>query len=151
MRTNRFFCVIALAFVFLGAIVSQDGPSDRRVINLPRGAGTHLPFSDAILVGNTLYLSGRIGVDVNTLKPPADPKDEAKLLLESFKAVLAQANMTTDHLVHVQVFCTDLSLYSTFNEVYCSYFSKDFPARAFIGSGPLLFGGRFEMQGIAVR
>jgi hypothetical protein len=49
------------------------------------------------------------------------------------------------------VFCPDLTLCQEFNEIYRTYFIKDFPARAFIGSGPLLRGGHFEMQGIAVR
>ena len=67
------------------------------------------------------------------------------------KAVLAEAGLTMDDLVSVQVFCPDLSLYDRFNAAYRGYFGKDLPARAFIGSGPLLRGGRFEMQGIAVR
>jgi len=67
------------------------------------------------------------------------------------KAVLAEAGMTMDDLVSVQVFCTDLSLFETWNRVYRPYFGKDVPARAFIGTGSLLRGGRFEVQGIAVR
>jgi 2-iminobutanoate/2-iminopropanoate deaminase len=56
--------------------------------------------------------------------------------------------MTMDDLVFVQVYCTDVKLYDTFNAVYRTYF-KRFPARAFLGSGPLLGGARFEIQGIA--
>jgi len=59
--------------------------------------------------------------------------------------------MTMDDLVYVQVFCTDLAYYDKFNVAYRTYFSKDFPARAFIGAGSLLRGGHFEMQAIAVR
>lgn len=59
--------------------------------------------------------------------------------------------MTMDDLVCVQVFCPDLSLYAKFNAAYRKFFAKDFPARAFIGSGPLLFGGHFELQGMAVK
>ena len=109
------------------------------------------PFSSAVMVGNTLYLSGNGGIDAATMTVPEDPKDEAKLLMENFKAVLAEAGMTLDDLVYVTVYCSDLSLYSDFNEVYRTYFSGDFPARAFIGSAPLLFGMRFELQGIAVK
>lgn len=54
-----------------------------------------------------------------------------------------------DDLVSMQVFCPDLSLYDKFNEIYRTYFTRHFPARAFIGSGPLLRGARFEAQGIA--
>jgi|TARA_Y100000589_G_C27030999_1_gene578992 enamine deaminase RidA (YjgF/YER057c/UK114 family) len=114
-------------------------------------AGQDLPFSDAALVGNTLYISGKGGVLPGTRTVPEDPTEEARLLMEDFKTTLERVDMTMDDLVYVTVYCTDLSLYSDFNEVYRSYFSKDFPPRAFVGSGPLLFGLRFEMQGIAVR
>lgn len=110
-----------------------------------------LPFSDAVLSGNILYLAGRIGVDPQTGKPPEDVEKEIRLLLDGMKVTLAAADMTMDDLVSVQVFCPDLTLYEKFNEIYRTYFSKDFPARAFIGSGLLLRGGRFEAQGIAVR
>jgi 2-iminobutanoate/2-iminopropanoate deaminase len=110
-----------------------------------------LPYSDGVLVGNTLYLSGRIGVNPETGKPPAELEKEIRLLLDGMKTALAAANMTMDDLVPVQIFCPDLSLYDKFNEIYRTYFTKDFPARAFIGSGPLLRGGRFEAQAIAVR
>jgi len=109
------------------------------------------PFSDAVRVGNTLYLAGRIGLDPATQKPPADAAAEVRNVMDQIKAVLAQEGMTMDDLVTVQVFCPDLSLYGTFNDVYRGYFTKGFPARAFIGSGPLLSGGRFEVQGVAVK
>jgi reactive intermediate/imine deaminase len=138
--------------VFLQSVsVAQDAGTGRKAVNMPRGELTNLPFSDAVLAGNTLYISGRGGIDSKTMKVPADVREEAKLMLEEFKSILAKAGMTMDNLVYVTVYCPDLSLYATFNEVYRSYFSKEFPARAFVGSGPLLFGMRFEMQGIAVK
>ena len=121
-----------------------------RYIVLPNRKDT-LPYSDAVLVGNTLYLAGRIGIDQRTGKPADDLEKEIRLLLDGIKATLKEAGMTMDDLVSVQVFCPDLSLYDKFNEIYRTYFTKEFPARAFIGSGPLLRGGHFEMQGIAVR
>jgi len=122
----------------------------RRHIVLPSRTDT-LPYSDGVFVGDTLYLAGRIGIDPQTGKPPEDVEKEIRLLLDGTKATLKEAEMTMDDLVSVQVFCPDLSLYEKFNEIYRTYFSKNFPARAFIGSGPLLRGGRFEAQGIAVR
>jgi len=98
-----------------------------------------------------LYIAGRIGLDSKTGKPPERIEDEVKLLLEGQKAVLAEAGMTMDDLVSVQVYCSDISLFERFNAVYKSYFGKDYPARAFIGSGPLLRGGHFEMVGVAVK
>ena len=121
-----------------------------RHIVLPSRTDT-LPYSDGVLVGDTLFLAGRIGIDPQTGKPPEDVEKEIRLLLDGMKTTLKEANMTMDDLVSVQVFCPDLSLYEKFNEIYRTYFIKNFPARAFIGSGPLLRGGRFEAQGIAVR
>ncbi len=123
----------------------------RKVINLP-GKSTELPFSDAILSGNTLYLAGRLGLDPKTGKAPEKIEDEIKILLDSEKDVLSAGGMTMDDLVYVQIACTDLSLFEKFNPIYKSYFStKDYPAREFIGAGSLLRGGHFELQAIAVK
>ena len=124
--------------------------SDRGHIVLP-GRADSLPFSDGVLVGNTFYLAGKLGIDPATGRAPENVETEIRLLLDGIKATLAAASLTMDDLVSVQVFCPDLSLYEKFNEVYRTYFTKNFPARAFIGSGPLLRGGRFEIQGIAVK
>jgi len=123
---------------------------ERRHINLP-SRRHNLPFSDAVLVGDTLYLSGRIGIDPETLTAPADLDQEITLLLDGVRDVLAEAGMTMDDLVYVQIYCPDLSLFDRFNQRYRTYFTKELPARAFLGSGKLLLNGRFEVQGIAVR
>jgi reactive intermediate/imine deaminase len=143
--------LIAGGFTFAG-LSSQPTPQTaaRRYIDLP-GKTVQAPFSDAVLTGNTLYLAGRIGLDAKTGKAPDKIEDEIKLLLDGEKDVLAQAGMTMDDLVYVQVYCSDLSLYDKFNPIYKSYFSKEMPARAFIGAGSLLRGGHFELQAIAVK
>ena len=110
------------------------------------------PFSDAVLIDDrTLYLSGRLGLKPGTEEVPETIEEEAHLLMREFQEILALADMTMDHLVSLQIFCPDVSLWGAFNEVYRQYFSGPLPARAFLGSGPLLFGAHFEMQGIAVR
>ena len=123
---------------------------NRRYINLPnRPAG--LPFSDAVLVGDTLHISGRIGLDPATGEAPESVDAEIELLFEGFLAVLCAAEMTMDDLVWVQVYSPDVSLWQQFNAAYVKLFSREFPARAFLGSGTLLMNGRFEMLGIAVK
>ena len=97
-----------------------------------------------------MYLSGNIGLDENQ-KVPATAEAEARLLLDSIQRTLKEAGLTMDDLVFVQVFCSDVKHYDAFNQVYRTYFKKEFPARAFIGAGKLLFDARFEMQGIAVQ
>ncbi len=124
--------------------------SNRRFINLP-GRGHTLPFSDAVLVGDTLYLSGRIGFKPGGTEIPDTPEEEARNLLEQFVAVLKEAGMTLSDMVYVQIFSHNAQHFEAFNKVYQEYFKENFPTRAFLGSGPLLFGARFEMQGIAVK
>lgn len=148
----RISLVIVALMILLASIAwAQNSKTERRVFRLPEVAALDLPFSDAVLVGDTLYLSGNGGIDLQTMEVPEDPREEVKLLMENFTKTLALADMTLDDLVSVTVYSPDLSLYSDFNEVYRSYFTDEFPARAFIGSGPLLFGMRFEMQAIAVK
>jgi 2-iminobutanoate/2-iminopropanoate deaminase len=131
-----------------GAVSAQ--PVERREVRLAnRPASDVRPFSDAVRVGNTLYLAGRTGGDKDG-KIPADAGDEARAVMDQIKAVMAQEGMQMDDLVQVQVYCTDVKYYTVFNDVYRTYFTK-FPARAFIGSGPLLGGAKFEVQGIAVK
>ena len=122
----------------------------RRYINLPNRRAD-LPFSDAVQVGDTLYIAGRIGFRPGTAQVPDDPSEEARYMLDGVRSVLAAAGMGMKDLVYVQIFCPDIALFDTFNAVYRQYFSGDLPARAFIGSGPLLFGARFEIIGTAVR
>ncbi|PYV93556.1 MAG: RidA family protein [Acidobacteria bacterium] len=123
--------------------------NSRQYINLPRSSPA--PYSDAVMVGDTLYLSGRIGIDPKTGEAPADVDQELRLLFDGFEAVLAKAGMKMDDLVWVQIYSPDVSLWERFNAAYVKRFSGEMPARAFLGSGPLLKGGRFEMLGIAAK
>ena len=141
----------AFLLMLMSASVVAATAENRHVRLKSRDAKDERPFSDAVRVGQTLYLAGRIGLDPATNKPPADAAAEVRTVMDQIKAVLVQEGMTMDDLVTVTVYCTDLGLYGTFNDVYRTYFTKGFPARAFIGSGPLLAGGRFEVQGIAVK
>ena len=128
----------------------NQGKRERRYINIG-GRPMDLPFSDGVLVGDTLFLSGRIGIDPRTLQAAADIDVEIRLMLDGVRATLEAAGMTMDDLVYVQVYCTNLSLYDQFNAAYRKYFGKDLPARAFLGAGSLLRNARFEMQAIAMR
>jgi enamine deaminase RidA (YjgF/YER057c/UK114 family) len=132
------------------AAKKQSASGIRRYINLP-GHEAALPFSDAVLVGDTLYISGRVGLDPATGDVPTDIDAELRLLLDGFEAVLAEANMNMNHVVWVQVYAPDVSLWQRFNAAYLRRFAKQLPARAFLGSGSLIMGARFEMLGVAVR
>lgn len=142
-------CMLAAAPILAQTASKGGSQSERRYVNLPKAV--QAPFSDGVLVGNTLYIAGRLGLDAKTGKPPDDVDQEARIVLDGIKSVLTEAGMTMDDLVFVQVFCPDVSLYPKFNEVYKAYFGKDYPARAFVGSGPLVRGVHFEINGIAVK
>jgi 2-iminobutanoate/2-iminopropanoate deaminase len=110
-----------------------------------------LPFADAVLIDDkTLYISGRIGLIPGTRTVPNTPEEEAHLVMQDLRAVLGLAGMTLDNIVSLQIFASDVSLWERFNAVYRTYFTGQLPPRAFLGSGILLFGARFEVQGIAV-
>jgi 2-iminobutanoate/2-iminopropanoate deaminase len=126
--------------------------ADRKYIIDPRPSDTKaLPFSDGVLVGNTLYIAGHIGLDPKTGMAPADAEQEAHLVMDGIKRTVEEAGLSMDDVVSVQIFCTDLKLYDTFNAVYKTYFHGDFPARAFVGTDKLLRNGHYEVMGIAVK
>lgn len=125
--------------------------ADHKRIRSARTEKANFPFSDAVWAGDTLYLSGHLGLDPATGRPPASATDEARLLLDAFKKTVETAGLTMQELVFMQIFCSDVSLFDEFNTVYRTYFKDGYPARAFLGSGKLLFGARFEIQGIAVK
>jgi len=148
--------LLVIGFVMGAALVRVvRRPVERRYfkgsnLSLER-QGLAVPYSDAVLAGNTMYVAGRIGTDPNSGAIPPDIEQEVRFMLDSFKAALAKGGMTMNDVVMVQVYCPDLSLYSRFNAIYLTYFTSDLPARAFLGSGALLGGAHFEMLGIAVR
>ena len=129
-------------------VATTTAQGSRRYVN-PRSAtnpenAAQPPFSGAVVVGNTAYLSGVLGT--------GDTAEAAATAgLNSLQSSLKAAGMTMDDLVTVQVFCPDVANYDAFNRVYRTYFKQEFPARAFVGSGPLLQGAKFEIQGIAVK
>ncbi len=139
--------VVAGILTTVQGTLSQPTPqAARKVIDLP-GKTVQAPFSDAILTGNTLYLAGRIGLDPKTGKAPDKIEDEIKILLDGEKDVLAQAGMTMDDLVYVQISCTDLTLFEKFNPIYKSYFNSirftNHISRRSIPRAPLLGQDRF--------
>ena len=144
--------LVSVALIFLIAVLTS-GAQDRKYIVMKRAtpAAASAPFSEAVLVGDTLHIGGHIGLDPATGKPGATPEEEARLVMDAVKRTVEAAGMTMDDLVSVQVYCSDVSFYSAFNGVYRTYFHGNFPARAFLGSGKLLFDARFEVLGLAVK
>jgi 2-iminobutanoate/2-iminopropanoate deaminase len=144
---NRIAYAIA-GFLVGVSCVATTAQSGRRYVNARSASNpanaAQPPFSGAVVAGNTAYLSGVLGT--------GDTAEAAAATgLNSLQASLKAADMTMDDLVSIQVFCPDVANYDAFNKVYRTYFKQEFPARAFIGSGPLLQGAKFEIQGVAVK
>lgn len=112
---------------------------------------TSLPFSEAVRVDNTYYLSGQIGVRPGTLElVPGGIREEARQTMENIAAVLAAHGLGMDDIVKCTVMLADMSEWGIFNEVYRSFFTRHFPARSAFGSTGLGLGARTEVECIAV-
>jgi reactive intermediate/imine deaminase len=109
-----------------------------------------LPFSEAVRVGNTLYLAGQLGTLPGTTKlAPGGIEAEARQVMENIKAVLERHGTSLDHAVKCTVFLADMKEWPAFNAVYREYFPKNFPARSAFGTTGLAFGARVEVECIA--
>ena len=135
------------AISWWGGASAQSG---RRYIEPSLASGTGPLFSGGVLVGETFYVSGTLGLEANR-QVPATAEAEAVNVLNAVQKTLSQVGMTMDDLVSVQVYASDVGHYDVFNKIYRGYFKQEFPARAFLGSGKLLFGARFEVLGVAVK
>jgi len=149
MNSPARFVAAILLCVSLTSAAAQN--ARKHIVLEPSPERNAAPWSDAVLDGDTLYLSGYIGVDPKTLKPPTSAKDETRLALDDLKHTVESQGMTMDDLVKVEVFGTDMSLFGDFNSVYRAYFHNGYPARIFIGCDKLLMGAHFEVTGIAVK
>jgi len=111
---------------------------------------TTLPFSEAVRVGNTVYLSGQIGVAPGTLKlVPGGIKAEARQTMDNIKTTLESHGYAMSNIVKCTVMLADMADWGTFNEVYKTYFANRYPARSAFGANGLALGGRLEVECIA--
>ena len=95
--------------------------------NAPKAIG---PYSQAVLVDDTLYVSGNIPVNPATGDVEDGIVNQSKQVFENMKAVLNEAGMGFENVVKTTAFLTDLSNFATFNEIYASYFVEPYPARS---------------------
>jgi 2-iminobutanoate/2-iminopropanoate deaminase len=95
--------------------------------NAPKAIG---PYSQAVLVDDTLYVSGNIPVNPATGDVADGIVNQSNQVFENMKAVLNEAGMGFENVVKTTAFLTDLSNFATFNEIYASYFVAPYPARS---------------------
>ena len=122
--------LFAFALVFLG--LTAPALAEKKIIQ-PKEFPTGAPFSPAVLVDGTLYVSGQIGRDLKTQKVPADFEAEVRQVLDNTGIILREAKMNYADVVSVQIYLTDMELFSRMNAVYTTYFKTDRPARTTVG------------------
>lgn len=109
------------------------------------------PFSDAVTVGNTLYLAGQVGINPETKKlPEGGIKAETIQALENIKAVLEHHGSDLENVVKCTVILADLEDFAEFNKIFRKYFPKNKPARTTFAAN-LLVGCKIEIDVIAVK
>ena len=130
--------------------VHVDKPGQVSYYQSEAMAALNLPFSDAVRVGNMLYLSGNIGNVPGELRlVEGGLEAEARQTMENIKAVLEANGTSFDHAVKLTIMMDDISQWSRFNEIYKEYFPNNKPARSAFGADGLALGAALEVECIA--
>ena len=148
-RLNLLVIAVVVLSVFVYGFSATQHPQQmmKKVIS----GDTVVPtYSPGILVGNTLYLAGKLGFNPQTGELGKDISEQTKFALEAFKPVLAKAGMEMTDIVMVNVYLKNLDDYGAMNEAYVLFFPKDPPARATVSTG-LVRNALIEISAIAVK
>lgn len=120
-------------------------------ISVPGDTTNALPFSEAVRVGNLLFLSGKLGTIPGTRDlAEGGIQAETKQVMENIKTVLERNNSSMDRVIKCTVFLANIDEWSAMNEIYKTYFPTNRPARSAMGASGLACGARVEIECIAV-
>lgn len=123
----------------------------KKVISTPKAPAAIGPYSQAIQVGNTIYVSGQIPFVPETMTLVSeDVKEQTKQALENVKAILEAADSSLNDVVKASVFVKNINDFNAINEVYASYFVENKPARALVEVARLPRDVKIEIEVIAV-
>jgi 2-iminobutanoate/2-iminopropanoate deaminase len=152
-KTLTTLAILSVAAALLPAALAAtpEGPSARKLISLTdRPAET--PYTPAILVKDTLYVSGQIAVDAATGKLVGTTMTEqAERVIENIGILCRKAGMDLSHVVETTAFVTDLAEFAEFNAVYRKFFPTAPPTRATVQVVKLAMGAKIEISAVAVR
>ena len=149
MKSRFFTSTLLLLVSVLSGCASQ--PSAPNYLNSGKVLPTNLPFSEAVVVGSTVYFSGQIGNLPGTLKlAPGGIAGEAKQVMENIKTSAEANGISMADLVKCTVMLADMSEWSAFNDIYRTYFNSRYPARSAFGVNGLAVGARVEVECIGV-
>lgn len=120
-------------------------------LNSGRVLPAHLPFSEAVRVGDTIFLSGQMGIVPGTMTlAPGGVRAETRQALDNLRTILEAHGLSLRHVVRCTVMLADIADWPAFNEVYREYFEAPYPARSAFGANGLALGGRVEIECVAV-
>ena len=124
---------------------------EKKIINTTNAPAPIGPYNQAVLVNNTLYISGQVCIDpvTGSLKQ-RDIQEETHQVMHNLKAILAEAGMNFSNVVKTSIFLTDMNRFSEVNEIYGKYFEGDFPARETVQVSALPKFVNVEISMIAV-
>ncbi|MBS0248285.1 MAG: RidA family protein [Proteobacteria bacterium] len=122
-----------------------------KFINSPAAQGLKLPFSQAVQVGDVLYLSGQLGNRPGTLElVPGGMEAEARQTMENIGVVLRENGLSFADVFKVTVMMADMAQWPAFNKIYVGYFDADrLPARSAFGCNGLALGAQLELECMA--
>lgn len=144
-----------LASLLSFAVSLTSVAADRPVVehlNSGKVYPTGVPFSEAVKVGETLYLSGQIGVKPGKLElVPGGIKEEGRQTLENLRTTLEAHGYSLRDVVKCTVMLADIAKWGEFNDIYKSFFSAPYPARSALGTNGLALGAQVELECIAVK
>lgn len=123
----------------------------KKVINSSKAPAAIGPYSQAILAGNTLYISGQLPIDQKTGKIPSDVETQTKQSLENISYILSEAGFELTDVVKCSVYLKDLNDFSKMNEVYHNFFYEHKPARVAFEVARLPRDVLVEIDAIAVK
>ena len=149
MRKVLLATAVTLSLAYPGLLFAGEA-DEIEFLNSGKVLPTNLPFSEAVRAGNTLYLSGQIGIVPGSMKvAPGGIKEEARQTLEKIKTSLEVHGYSMSNVVKCTVMLADIAEWGAFNEVYKSFFSKPYPARSAFDASGLALGARVEVDCIA--
>ncbi|MBL7917168.1 MAG: RidA family protein [Bacteroidia bacterium] len=122
----------------------------KKIINTPDAPAPIGPYNQAMIVGDTVYLSGTIAMDLQSkqlIKAPI--KEETKIVMDYIGAILKACGCTYDNVVKTTIFLNDMNNFVHVNEVYASYFKGEFPTRATIQAARLPKDANVEISVVA--
>lgn len=123
----------------------------KQIINTKNAPSAIGPYSQAVLVNGTLYTSGQIGINPLTSKLEIETLNhETNLVMKNLRAVLAEANMDFNSVIKTTIFLKNMDDFAEINEIYASYFEKDFPARETVQVAKLPLDVNVEISMVAI-